>query len=247
MHWLIVHSHPEPDSFNGALTATARRALEGRGDSIEVSDLYGEGFDPVEGPAHYAERADSDYFAALGEQRHAWKAGALAPEVTREIARLQRAEGLILQFPLWWHGPPAILKGWMDRVFISGGLYTSRMRYDNGYFRGRTALCAVTTGAPAETLGPGSRGGDPDTMLWPVEYSLHYMGFRVLTPFIAPGVQGHGYSYQDAESADGLLQRHLARWHERLVNLHTDAPRAFPGWEDWDESGRARRPQVSGP
>lgn len=79
---------------------------------------------------------------------------------------------------------------------MSGGLYTSRMRYDTGYFRGKRAMVSITTGAPEQAFGPGSRGGDFDVMLWPVQYSLHYMGFTVLPPFISYGVQGHGYSYE---------------------------------------------------
>src|SRR6056297_3040885 len=53
---------------------------------------------------------------------------------------------VILQFPLWWHGPPAILKGWFDRTFPSGGVYTSRMRYDDGFFKGKQAVLSVTAG-----------------------------------------------------------------------------------------------------
>jgi NAD(P)H dehydrogenase (quinone) len=103
-----------------------------------------------------------------------------------------------------------MLKGWMDRVFVSGGLYTSRMRYDAGYFRGRRAQVSITTGAPKAAFGPGSRGGDFDTMLWPIHYSLHYMGFSVLPPFISYGVQGHGYSYENKSSLQDRLKRNLS-------------------------------------
>lgn len=235
----IVHVHPEPASYNGALTRAAQNTLQEIGGTVTVSDLYAGGFDPVEGARHYADRADDARFAPLGEQRHAWKTDNLPRNVAEEIARLHQADLVILQFPLWWHGPPAMLKGWMDRVFVSGGLYTSRMRYDTGYFRGKRALVSVTTGAPRAAFGPGSRGGDFETMLWPVQYSMHYMGFSVLPPFVSYGVQGHGYSYEDEGSLHDRLSRNLADWQSRLTTLDGEEPLDFPGWADWDEDGRA--------
>ncbi len=247
MHALIVHAHPEPASFNAALTATAVRTLERQGHTVQVSDLYAEGFDPVERGAHYAERARTDLFAPLVEQRHGWNNGTLPAEVRREIDRLERADLVILQFPLWWHAQPAILKGWFDRVFVSGGLYTSRMRYDRGYFRGRRALLSVTIGAPASVLGPGSRGGDIDRLLWPIEYSLYYMGFSVLPAFLAPGMPGHGFG-GDTGAARRQLAQYQADWADRLQDIERDTPLDFPGWDDWDEHGRRRadnRPQSA--
>lgn len=246
MHALIVHAHPEPASFNATLTATAVRSLERQGHTVEVSDLYAEGFDPVERGAHYVDRARSDLFAPLVEQRHAWQAGTLPADVQREIDRLERADLVILQFPLWWHAQPAILKGWFDRVFVSGGLYTSSMRYDRGYFRGRRALLSVTIGAPAAVLGPGSRGGDIDKLLWPIEYSLYYMGFAVLPAFLAPGMPGHGFGAGDAAEIHRQLDGYTTAWAQRLRHVEHDAPLAFPGWDDWDEQGRLK-PERAGP
>ncbi|MEC9469593.1 flavodoxin family protein (plasmid) [Roseibium aggregatum] len=237
----IVHAHPEPSSYNGALTETARRALSDDGSTVTMTDLYRSDFDPVERETHYQHRSDADRFAALAEQRHAWNNGSLPGEIQSEIDNLKQANLVILQFPLWWHGPPAILKGWMDRVFVSGGIYTSRARYDTGYFRGKRALVSVTTGAPHQAFGPGSRGGDFDTMLWPIHYSLHYVGFSVLPPFISYGVQGHGYSYEDEDSLHTRLKLNLFEWRSRLSSLETSAPLRFPGWDDWDEGGKAVR------
>jgi NAD(P)H dehydrogenase (quinone) len=241
MKILIVHAHPEPHSFNASMTQKAGEALRRAGHEVAVSDLYAEGFDPVEAPRHYQNRENRDVFAPLGEQRHAYKGGTLAPDVTREIDRLEQTDLLILQFPLWWHGMPAILKGWMDRVFVSGGLYSSKMRYDAGYFRGKRALVSMTSGAPAQAFGPGARGGDPDTLLWPIHYSLHYMGFTVLPPFAAYGVQGHGYSYQSNDALGRHLQALLDDWAEHVTQIDNAKPLSFPGWQDWDADGRALR------
>lgn len=235
----IVHAHPEPRSFNAALTGRARDALSAQGHGVTVSDLYALGFDPVERGAHYPSRRDPEAFAALAEQRHAWSADALPGDVAREIAALEAADLVILQFPLWWHGTPAILKGWFDRVFLSGGLYTSRMRYDAGYFRGKRALLSVTSGAPEAAFGPGARGGDPAVMLWPVQYSLHYLGFDVLPAFWSFGVQGHGYGYEGQEAAEARLAGRLDDWAAHVADLDGVAPLPFPGWQDWDAEGRA--------
>lgn len=240
MNVLIVHSHPEPTSFNAALKNTAVLALRRRGHCVTVSDLYAEGFDPVEAPRHYRQRADPQRFAALAEQRHASENDGLPADVRREIARLERADLVILQFPLWWHAQPAMLKGWFDRVFVSGGLYTSTKRYDRGHFRGRRALLSVTSGAPAAAFEAGGRGGgDMTQLLWPIHYSLHYMGFTVLPPFVAHGVQGHGYAYADAGAFTQHLEERRQAWEARVVALPDDRPLAFPGWNDWDEEGRA--------
>lgn len=246
MNALIVLAHPEPDSFNAGLKDVARTTLERRGYTVDVSDLYAEGFDPVEGPDKYSDRENTEVFAPLGEQRHAWNHDALPADVQREIARLEWADLVILQFPLWWHAQPAILKGWFDRVFISGGLYTSRMRYDRGYFRGKRAICSVTTGAPADVFGPGSRGGDLATLLWPIEYSMYYMGFSVLPSFMSYGVQGHGFSYASAEAVRAQLEGNKAAWAERVAHLDHDDPIPFPGWDDWDERGQLRQATAIG-
>ena len=133
-----------------------------------------------------------------------------------------------------------MLKGWMDRVFVSGGLYTSKMRYDRGYFRGKRALCSITSGAPAEAFVSGGRGGELSEILWSSQFSLYYMGFDVLPPHASYGVAGHGYSYV----SDADFKRQFAtleeNWLGRLSDIDRDKPIVYPGWDDWDELGQPR-------
>jgi len=243
----IVLAHPEPTSFNGSLADRAQAYFRSVGATVTKTDLYASGFDPVESGAHYEQRVNESAFIPLDEQRSAWKNGTMPEDVRGELDNLRRGDLVILQFPLWWHGPPAILKGWFDRTFPSGGVYTSRMRYDDGFFKGKRAVLSVTAGAPEEAFGPGARGGDPETMLWPLHYSLHYLGFEVLHPFWTYGVQGHGYTYEDQGEAESRLAKKLALWEDRLTRIWNEPAQSFPGWSDWDHLGRARRePQALG-
>lgn len=246
MQALIVHCHPEPRSFSAALKDVAVGTLRRLGYRVEVSDLYAEGFDPLEGPTHFPERADPARFSALTEQRHAYEAGSLPADVQREIARLERTDLVILQFPLWWHAQPAMLKGWFDRVFVYGGLYSGSMRYDRGRFHGKRALCSVTTGSPAPAFSPHGRGGDIATLMWPIHCSLYYLGLEVLPPQLNYGIQGGGLSYQAEDRFRAQLEDDKARWARRLEGLESEAPIAFTGWDDWDAQGVLRPEHPAG-
>jgi NAD(P)H dehydrogenase (quinone) len=201
---LIVYAHPEPKSFNAGMVETARVALESAGHLVTVSDLYGEGFDPVAGRHDFASVADPDYFHYQSEQAFAVRNKSFEPDIAREQKRVEDADVLILQFPLWWGGPPAILKGWFERVLAYGFGYVDGARYDTGLFRGRHALLSITTGGPPKRFSPGPEGvyGPIDKVLWqPQRLTLQYLGYEVEEPFIAyaaPRVDEAGrQAYQD--------------------------------------------------
>ena len=178
----IVCAHPEPRSYNAHLAATARRALERRGWSVTVSDLYADGVRPVRAGLALPRPADPSRFDVQAEQRHASQAGRLPADVAAEIARLDQADLLILQYPMWWHLPPAMLKGWFDRVLAYGEVYTSRKRFEHGRFAGRRAMLSVTVGTSEATYAHDGRSGDVDLLLWPVHFTLAYVGYTVLAP-----------------------------------------------------------------
>ena len=105
MRVLLVHSHPRPDSLSAALARAVRDVLQARGHAVEFRDLHAEGFDPVLGAAERGRYHDvPDNLAGLED--HA--------------AALRRAEALVLVYPTWWYGMPAMLKGWFDRVWAPG-------------------------------------------------------------------------------------------------------------------------------
>ncbi|MDO6580235.1 NAD(P)H-dependent oxidoreductase [Photobacterium sp. 2_MG-2023] len=241
MNILIVHCHPEPMSFNASLKNTAVAYFESSGHQVEVSDLYLENFDPVEKAEHYLNRVETDRFDILSEQRNAYKTKTLPSDVQREIQRLENCDLVIFQFPLWWHQQPAMLKGWFDRVFVGGGLYTSKMRYDKGYFKGKRAICSVTSGAPLSTFTENGRGGgDIQMLLHSLSYSLHYMGFTVLPPYLSTEIQNKGFTYKSPSQFNQDLQDNLADWENQLSRLDDRVPMSFPGWDDWDELGNEK-------
>jgi len=235
---LIIYCHPEPTSFNAALRDVAIEAFKSTGNLVEVSDLHREGFDPVEISDHYQNRALTARFEPLTEQRHACETDSLPADVSREIERLNRCDLVIFQFPMWWHQQPAMLKGWFDRVFAAGGLYTSKMRYSNGYFKGKRAICSVTSGAPITTFTErGRAGGTIELLLHTINYSLHYMGFTVLPPQLFTEIQGGGFTYRSEEKFEKHLNSCLQKWKNTLINIEELEPMRFPDWSDWDEKG----------
>lgn len=191
MNTLIVCAHPEPRSFNQSLVSIAGEVLRQQGHTVVVSDLYEMAFNPVVSRDDFLTQADAAHFNVSLEQRHASAHQGLAPDITRELTRLQQADLLIFQFPLWWFGLPAILKGWIDRVFVSGTVYGRSAMFERGKFRGKRALACVTTGSPAQAFGADTLHGDILDILKPLHSGVFgFTGMTVLPPFV-----GHHVPY----------------------------------------------------
>ena len=189
MNVLIVYAHPEPASFNAAMCARARDALARAGHDVVVSDLYGENFNPVAGRHDFASMADPQVFHYQTEQAHAARHGTYAADIAREQQRVADADLLILQFPLWWGGVPAILKGWGERVFSYGFGYADGLRFDTGVFKGRRAMVSMTSGGTLARFGAGAVYGELERqVLWQIQHlGLEYMGYELEPPFVAYG------------------------------------------------------------
>ena len=233
----IVLAHPEAKSYNAHLASLGRETLESRGWSVTVSDLYASRFDPCERADHYTERLDASRFDVQSEQRHASSLGRVPPIVADEIARLAEADLLILQYPMWWHLPPAMLKGWIDRVFIYGDVYTSKQRFENGRFAGKKAMLSVTVGTSEATYAFDGRSGDIGLLLWPVNFSLAYVGYTVLEPFVAYGVEA-GLRYSDAATIEARLKQIDLAWALRLAEIQRVPSIPFNRMADWGSDGR---------
>jgi NAD(P)H dehydrogenase (quinone) len=231
---LIVLAHPEPQSYNAALTQAAQESLASHGAAVRISDLYARQFEPDEHARHFPQRKNPMRFDVQTEQRFNAKHATLPADVQREIDALLWADFVVLQFPIWWFGMPAILKGWMDRVFVYGTLYSGSRCFNAGVCRGKRAMLSVTTGSSAEACTYNGQEGDTRLILWPIHYALHYLGFSVLEPSLITGVRG-SYPEDDAAVQDRHLETQLRNHRARLIELDKVPAILFNSQDDWDE------------
>lgn len=110
MRILIVLGHPSPGSFNHALAHAARDDMIASGHDVVFHDLYAEHFDPVLVDGEIPEHAE------------------IPPSIQAHCDELRAADGVVIVHPNWWGQPPAVLKGWVDRVFRPGLAY----RFEEG-------------------------------------------------------------------------------------------------------------------
>ena len=123
MRVLIVHAHHEPTSFNSSMTREGVVALTEAGHEAIVSDLYAMEFDPVSDRRNFLTVADPNRLRQQTEEAHASAGNGYVPDLQAEMDKLLWCDVLIFQFPIWWLGLPAILKGWVDRVFAVDHAY----------------------------------------------------------------------------------------------------------------------------
>lgn len=227
MKVVIVHAHPEPHSFTAAMRDAAVEVLQAEGHAVRVSDLYAKGFDPVAKAADFPSRQNPDYLVYALEQRHAWDSGRLPDDIRSELDLVLWADLLILSFPMYWFSVPAMLKGWIDRVLLSGPTYGGKRFYDRGGLAGKKGLLAFTLGARPHMFGERAIHGPLDDMLRPLlRGTLYYIGMEVLPPFAAYHVP-----YLNDAARGSILDAYRAY----LRQLEALQPLRFPRLEDFDD------------
>ena len=226
-HVLIVLAHPDTGSLNGSLTAVAAEALREQGHEVRVSDLYAMGWNAVAGPADFRDRAEAGRLHYARESRHAFETGTQAADVEAEQANLLWADAVVFQFPLWWFTMPAVLKGWVERVYAFGFAYGVGVqggarwgdRYGEGRLAGRRAMLSVTMGGRQPHYGERGVNGPLLDLLFPIHHGiLWYPGMDVLPPFVV---------YQADRLTPEAFDVAAAEYRERLVRLFTDEPIPF--------------------
>ena len=232
----IVHAHPEPRSFIAAMRDVASEHFEAAGAEVTISDLYAKGFDPVASATDFGSRANEDYLVYSLEQRHATNSGTLAPDIASELENLLAADLVVFTFPVFWFGPPAILKGWIDRVFVSGACFGGKRLYETGGLRGKRALAIFGMGGRPHMFGSGSLHGDLELgmMRHFFQGTLGYVGFDVLEPFVAWHVP-----YIDDAARGDLLDDLRADLAGLATRAHLPMPRTSdfgPTFEPLDAS-----------
>jgi NAD(P)H dehydrogenase (quinone) len=131
MKVLVVYAHPSPTSFNHAVLESFTKGLRSKGHAVEILDLHAQGFNPV---------LTAGDLASL-------QSGEVPAGIKAEQERVSRAEGLAFVYPLWWSSMPAILKGWIDRVFSMGFAYDFGAEGPIGLLKHRKVLLLTTCGA----------------------------------------------------------------------------------------------------
>lgn len=233
---LIVTAHPSSDSFTATWAQQSERASLAAGGRVSRSNLVQDGFDPVERFDHYHDSAGDD---VLKCQEQAAITGRLPADVMAEIAKFQAADRVILHFPIWWFGPPAILKGWCDRVLANGALHSSRERFDSGRGRDKTVLFCTSTGSQESESGPDGKEGDVRMLLWPLAYTFRYLGCQVAQPQVAHGVHGYWKGTEKTE-VESRLAAHLTA-HSAVIDGFDQLPlMRFNPDDAFDDAGRLR-------
>lgn len=174
---LLIHAHPEPDSFTSAIAAAVTEILENAGSTVLNIDLY-----RIPGDSGSEETVTFPPVLETDELRRKTSFEGL---IQAQMKNLENAEAYVVVHPDWWGGPPAVMKGWIDRVFRPGTAYEIPegfgYKHPEGLLKGRKALVIVT--------GDGDKPG-PLKEFWVdrvwgycgVESSFHYLpNFREST------------------------------------------------------------------
>ena len=165
MHVLMIYCHPRPDSFCAALRDAAMDGLIASGHSVELRDLYAEGFDPV-----LSSQQRGAYFDETESIRG----------VEDHVAALRRADWLLLVYPTWWFGMPAMLKGWLDRIWLPGVAFR---------LGGPKVMVPLLTNITR--IGVVTTYGSPWWLLWWVGWPDRRIVRRGIQPLCASGCRTH--------------------------------------------------------
>ena len=232
MRVFIVHAHHEPISFNGAMTREAVVALKAAGHEVVVSDLHAMSFDPLSDRRNFRTVKDPERLKQQAEESYASEQNGFVPELQAEMDKLFWSDTLILQFPLWWLGMPAIMKGWIDRVLAVGRTYGGGRYFDRGVFAGKRALCALTAGGGAGAYSADGIYGPISAILYPIHHGiLNFLGFSVVEPFVV---------YAPARISDEERQGALKRYRDYVLGLAVAPVMTGPSVADYDASLRRK-------
>lgn len=224
---LIIHAHPEPKSLTSALKDLAAETLIGQGHDVQISDLYAMGWKAIADRDDFLEEAQPDRLNYIAESRHALASGTQTPDIAAEQQKLLWADAVLFSFPMWWFGMPAILKGWVDRVFAYGFAYGVGAhggerwgdRYGEGTLSGRRAMLAVTIGGREPHYSERGVNGRLDDILWPIQHGmLFYPGMEVLPPFAI---------YQSNRLSEAEWPMIAEAYKQRIANLFNEQPIPF--------------------
>lgn len=220
MNILIVHAHHESKSFCSALKDNAVETFTRNGHVVQVSDLYKMNFKAIADRTDFHIKADPTYLKYQAEQVNAFTQDAFSADIKAEMEKLLWADVLIFNFPLWWFSVPAILKGWVDRVFAMGFAYgAGKGVYESGVFKGKKGMLCITTGGPEISYDANGKNGEIEKILFPINHGMiYFVGMDVLQPFVA---------FSPARITEEERKIYLDKYTTRLSNLFEEKPISF--------------------
>ena len=247
MNVLLVYAHPEPRSLNGSLKDFAVARLEAAGHHVQVSDLYAMQWKASLDAHDSLDREPDARFNPSLDSKHAFANGRQSTDIAQEQEKLRWADAVILQFPLWWFSMPAILKGWVERVYAYGFAYGVGEhsdshwgdRYGEGSMAGKRAMLLVTTGGWESHYGARGINGPIDDVLFPIQHGvLYYPGFDVLPPFVV---------YRTSRMDDARFASVQDELGQRLDALWTTPPIPFRRQNagDYEIPALTLRPEIA--
>ena len=225
MKILVVYAHPEPTSLTRQLVDVTAETLSAAGHTVIHSDLYGMRWKAVYDAHDFPTRENPDRLSLIAESGHAYASGHQSPDVVVEQQKLLAADAVVLQFPMWWYSVPAILKSWIERVYVWGFGFgykdgSNRFRFGDGILKGRRALVNVQTGGSAADYGLRGINGPIEQLLFPLTHgALFYAGMDVLPTHAVHSTM----RVSTAEEVEAIK----AAWRVRLAGLFTDTPVPF--------------------
>ena len=182
MHSLIVVSHPDAQSLTHAVATAIGQGITGTNaqHSVEFADLNAEGFDPR---------------FTLADHRHFLKQAPAPMDIAAEQARLDRAQALVLVYPVYWWSLPALLKGWIDRVFAQGWAYSDTP--EGKVVKQLQHLTVHLVGVGGADNGTYARHGYASAMNTQIDHGIFdYCGAPVgSSTLLLPSDGGHGHTH----------------------------------------------------
>jgi len=194
MNALLVVAHPSPGSFSHAIAGVAQQVLQQKGYAVKLHDLYAEQFNPVQPVAEAANTVSPDLL------------------VERHCRELAAADVIVVVHPNWWSQPPAILKGWVDRVFRldTAYAYPDGAGFEDvpvGLLRAKHAFVFNTSNTPAPR--EHEVFGDPLASLWATSIfglcGVHHVSRRMFGPMASSSPDQREAWLEDARR---VVQQH---------------------------------------
>ncbi len=197
----IIFAHPEPNSLNGALKDLAVLTLKENGHKVKVSDLYDMGFKATLDRDDFLKMQTPNRLMPVLEQLNASKTDGFASDIKAEMEKIEWADLIIFQFPIWYETMPALLKAWFERVLAHGfahNILEGKVN-DQGFLKGKKAMLSFTAGSEKESFYNDISNEDKTKLLPPVSKALRFTGLKVIDAFAV--FNAMPLSEDDAEKA----------------------------------------------